>query len=375
MESATRWRMRTWSKRSCFDALTIGLGIGAGIVYLYDNSQKVLAATLTVFGVGAVSIHWRRAARIAIRSNHAVVITGCDSGLGYSLAHHCRALNATVIAGVLQPEGLGARELLRNGVKVVPLDVTRAESVWEFGNKVRDIVRQENLVFRTLVNNAGVMTFGEFEWQTEEQTRRQVDVNLLGTMRVTKDLMPLMRSMGSRIIFVSSHCSFEPLPGVATYAATKAAISAWATALRVEVSKYGIDVVCFIPGSFTQESNILAKQSDHFEAMNSSMTEEAKNFYGDYLKRYEQYLAGMSREMLPRMLQQPNLYHQFDRALMDDCTRAVYKCEPWRYTFYHLLFWLSPTYIRDRLVERFMMMPRWKATDSLSTPDREVRVK
>lgn len=95
------------------------------------------------------------------------------------------------------------------------------------------------------------MIFGEFEWQTEEQTRRQVEVNFLGTMSVTRELMPTVRSTGSRIIVVSSHCSSQPLPGVATYAATKAAISAWATALRIEVSKYGVEVVCFVPGQFT----------------------------------------------------------------------------------------------------------------------------
>jgi short-subunit dehydrogenase len=46
---------------------------------------------------------------------------------------------------------------------------------------------------RALINNAGVMIFGEFEWQTERHIQHQIDVNLLGTMRVTKSFCPLLR--------------------------------------------------------------------------------------------------------------------------------------------------------------------------------------
>lgn len=78
--------------------------------------------------------------------------------------------------------------------------------------------------------------------------RHQLEVNLLGTMKITHKLMPLIRKDSARIVVVSSHCASEPLPGVAAYSATKAAINAWATAIRVELKKYGIDVVTFVPG-------------------------------------------------------------------------------------------------------------------------------
>lgn len=103
-------------------------------------------------------------------------------------------------------------------------------------------------VLRALVNNAGVMVFGEFEWQTQELIEHQVNVNVLGTMRLTRALMPLIRQNGSRIIVVSSHCAQEPLPGISIYGATKAAEYAWASSLRVELGKYGVKVVSFIPG-------------------------------------------------------------------------------------------------------------------------------
>lgn len=104
------------------------------------------------------------------------------------------------------------------------------------------------LVLQCLINNSAVMIFGEFEWQTEDQIRNQVEVNLLGTMRITRELMPMIRAHGSRIIVISSHCNIQPLPGVAVYSASKAAITAWTNAIRMELKKYGVKVVCFIPG-------------------------------------------------------------------------------------------------------------------------------
>lgn len=74
-----------------------------------------------------------------------MVVTGCDSGLGYSLALHCRSLDAAVIAGVLEPDGLGAQDLIKNGVNVIPLDVTRSESIAKFGSEVRELISRKNL--------------------------------------------------------------------------------------------------------------------------------------------------------------------------------------------------------------------------------------
>ena len=92
------------------------------------------------------------------------------------------------------------------------------------------------------------MIFGEFEWQTEDQMRHQVEVNLLGTMRVTREFLPIIRAHQTRLIVITSHCALEPLPGVAAYGASKAGLSAWTTALRVELKKFNVKVVNFVPG-------------------------------------------------------------------------------------------------------------------------------
>lgn len=53
------------------------------------------------------------------------------------------------------------------------------------------------------------MAFGEFEWQTLNMIETQIQVNLLGTMKLTKYFLPLCRKYNSRVIIVTSHCSIE----------------------------------------------------------------------------------------------------------------------------------------------------------------------
>ncbi|CAL7949795.1 unnamed protein product [Xylocopa violacea] len=308
---------------------------------------------------GGTYLYCRLKAREKISPNQAIVVTGCDSGLGYSLALHCRQLGATVIASVLHIDGTGAKQLEKEGVLVYPLDVTKTKSIENFTDSVRMVLNKQKLVLRCLINNAAVMIFGEFEWQTDEQLMHQVEVNFLGTMRVTRGLLSTIRAHFSRIIVISSHCNIQPIPGVAAYSGTKAALSAWATAIRLELKKYGVKVVCFIPGSFVGESNILARQAEHFETMKRSISAEVETFYGDYFARYSQYFSSVAQGTNLKKLKDVGVYEVFEGALLDKYPSAVYKNESWRYFIYHALFAVTPTWLRDLLVQKFVQGPSW----------------
>lgn len=73
------------------------------------------------------------------------MLTGCDSGLGYSLAVHCQRQGARVVAGVLQHDGPGAGELFRKGVRVLPLDVTSKSSIASFTQEIEKILDSGDL--------------------------------------------------------------------------------------------------------------------------------------------------------------------------------------------------------------------------------------
>ncbi|KAF7987165.1 hypothetical protein HCN44_011471 [Aphidius gifuensis] len=268
-----------------------------------------------------------------IKKEDAIAITGCDSGLGYSIALHCKNnLGLHVIAGVHSTASRGAQELVKHGIETIEIELTNLESIESFTKSIQKLLESQKYRLRGFVNNAGMMIFGEFEWQTDEQIYNQLQVNLLGTARLTKSMIPILRQHKSRLIIVTSHCAIEALPGVAMYSATKAALSA---------------------------CNILFRQQNHFDVMDSSMQQEAKKFYQGYFKLYASYLTSFAQDNSLKKIQQPEIYDSFNDLLLDKNPNAIYICEPWRYWIYFTLCKISPTTVRDYLIEKFVQMPKF----------------
>lgn len=94
-------------------------------------------------GVSYLCCHLK--SRDKLTSKDVVVITGCGSGLGYSLALHCRQLGATVIAGVLQMESPAVQKLEDEGVIVFPLDLMELNSTTGFTDSVRRTIAEKKL--------------------------------------------------------------------------------------------------------------------------------------------------------------------------------------------------------------------------------------
>lgn len=157
---------------------------------------------------------------------------------------------------------------------------------------------------------------------------------------------------------MTSHCAQATLPGLAVYGATKTALAAWSDGIRVELGKYGVHVVTFIPGSFPTESNIMSRQLLNVKEMHDAFTEEQHDFYEEYFKKYNIYLSYISGPSEPKRIEAGKMYETFDGALLDVEPYAVYKHEPLRYALYHLVFRFSPfVNVRDFLVTKFMQMP------------------
>lgn len=118
-----------------------------------------------------------------------------------------------VVAACLDTASSGAVQLRAQldptASRLVQLDLCSADSIDAVRQTIEALVRDSpQLRLSAVVNNAGVMCFGEFEWQTVGQFGQQVQVNLVGTMALTHALLPLCRSHGSRIVTVTSHCAF-----------------------------------------------------------------------------------------------------------------------------------------------------------------------
>lgn len=136
-----------------------------------------------------------------------VVITGCDSGVGLAIALTACKLGFEVVATCLNPNGDGAQLLksASSSVSILHMDVTKPDSVSNALEHVNGYLAKTRTKLWALVNNAGLLVYGHFDWQLESQIKAQLEVNLMGVMRVTKTFLPLIRrAEGEKCSEVSS---------------------------------------------------------------------------------------------------------------------------------------------------------------------------
>jgi NAD(P)-dependent dehydrogenase (short-subunit alcohol dehydrogenase family) len=176
-----------------------------------------------------------------IDRSQTVLITGASSGLGAAIAIGLAASGYRVIGTSRHPRADA------DGLRLVVMDVDDGESV---ARAIAEIVRQVGRI-DAVINNAGFGIAGAIEDTTSEEAGAQMCTNFLGTHRVCRAVLPLMRAQGGgRIINVSSLAGIVPLPFQAFYSASKFAIEAYSEALRIEAKPFGIHVSMIEPGDY-----------------------------------------------------------------------------------------------------------------------------
>ncbi len=152
-----------------------------------------------------------------MREKNTVLITGASSGIGKETALYFQKMGWNVIATMRSPEKATDMHKLQN-VTLLPLDVTEPASI-------RNAVNEAVLQFGTidvLVNNAGFYTIGALETFTDADIQRQINTNLIGLIRVTKEVLPHMRKVRKgTIINVSSVAGKTTVPIQSLYHAAK----------------------------------------------------------------------------------------------------------------------------------------------------------
>ena len=124
-----------------------------------------------------------------------VVITGCDSGVGLSLAITAHKLGFHVIATCLDIFGYGSVLMKEKypDIIIAQMDVTKPSDIENVLHIVKDHLEQTHTCLWALINNAGVLVYGHFDWQLESQVLMQVQVNFVGVLQVTKAFQSLIR--------------------------------------------------------------------------------------------------------------------------------------------------------------------------------------
>ncbi len=176
-------------------------------------------------------------------SGRRIAITGGARGIGLDTARALRVLDATVFIGDLDAD-LAASEAEAIGAAGLNLDVTDDASFAHFVERVGRI--------DVLVNNAGIMPTGPFIGQSQEIVEQMFDVNVYGTMRGVRLVLPgMLARRGGQIVNIASVAGRTVAAGMSNYCATKHAVVGLTRTLMREHHGSGVRFTLVMP-TFTR---------------------------------------------------------------------------------------------------------------------------
>ncbi len=183
------------------------------------------------------------------------IVTGASSGIGAATARQLAAEGFSVVVCARRRDRLDrlAEEI---GGRAITLDVTDADSVTALAAAVPEC--------NVLINNAGgALGLASIAEADEAHWRRMYETNVLGTMRVTKALLPALVASGrGHVVIVTSITAREVYPGGAGYSAAKHAQAAVAETLRLELLGQPVRVSEIAPGMVRTEFSLVRFDGD-----------------------------------------------------------------------------------------------------------------
>ena len=205
-------------------------------------------------------------------STRVAVITGSSSGIGFETALLLARSGFHTYATMRNLEKSKNITEIANTEKlplqVVQLDVNDDISVKNAIDKI--VAAAENERIDVLVNNAGYGLFGPLEDISIEEIKAQFETNFFGVIRVTQQVLPVMRkqnSGGSTIVNVSSVGGRIGVPVLSAYQSTKFALEGLSESMSYELEPFGIRVVIIEPGFI--RTNIINSSASAEKALDS----------------------------------------------------------------------------------------------------------
>ncbi len=181
------------------------------------------------------------------------VVTGASSGLGHEYVKQLIAQvpdldEIWLIARRAERLKAIANAYPSQRFRCLPLDLSQTQSFETY----REALQQAGATVRLLINNAGYGKLGNVADEPLGDQIGMVDLNCRALTAITNVSLPFM-AKGSGILNVSSIASYVPTPRMAVYCSTKAYVSSFSHALRVELRPRGIHVLAVCPGPMATE--------------------------------------------------------------------------------------------------------------------------
>lgn len=178
-----------------------------------------------------------------------VLITGASQGIGRSLAIAAAKRGARVVVAARSQDMLDqlATQLRRDGAEV---EAVRADVTVPTDRKhMLDAAVDRFGGLDVLINNAGVGATGHFADASEDRLRKIMEVNFFAVTETIRLAIPVLRQGNKPLIVnISSVAGKCALPARSEYSASKFALQGFTEALRAEMARFNIDVLCVCPG-------------------------------------------------------------------------------------------------------------------------------
>lgn len=216
-----------------------------------------------------------------------ILITGCSTGIGFSLAKTLSERGHEVVATMRATSSRNADNAARlrsacegapGRVHIVELDVTDDASVAHAIEQTFGLVGELDVV----VHNAGLGALGLMETFSVEQFRAVFEVNVYGSHRINRAVLPHMRARGNGLLlYLSSTIGRILLPYFGAYGPSKHALEAMAECYHNELRPTGVEVTILQPGGYMTEffANVVQPTDRERVASYGELAERAANFW------------------------------------------------------------------------------------------------
>lgn len=198
----------------------------------------------------------------------ATLITGASGGIGEALAGEFAKGGSNLILVARSKdklEAIAARLMDEHGIAAIalPADLSKPNA----GRKLFEAVIAKGVHVETLVNNAGVLEMGAFADISTKRHLELTHLNVTTLTELTSLFVPgMVERKDGRILNVASIAAFQPIPSLASYAATKAYVLSLTESLSEELKPHGITATALCPGVTATDMVASAKKSNETAA-------------------------------------------------------------------------------------------------------------
>jgi NAD(P)-dependent dehydrogenase (short-subunit alcohol dehydrogenase family) len=219
------------------------------------------------------------------------LVTGASRGIGKEIVEHLAARGWDVVAGVRSQQDADAViKLAPQRVSSVILDVTSADDIAALEGSLPDRLD-------AIVNNAGIAVGGAMETVSSDEWRKQLEINVIGALAVTRAVLPRLRKSRGRIVFISSVNGRLSMPLVGAYAASKFALEAAADALRMELNLWKIRVVVVEPAQ--TDTDMWRTADTMVEDLEAGLSAEHRSLYAKHIAGFKKMIPVSQRIAVP----------------------------------------------------------------------------